>query len=64
MISASDDLDTTAIALGACSLQMFRPLELLVDNSIPEETGNSILEEANKRATEMETDEKWMKFFI
>ncbi len=58
MISASDDLDTTAIALGACSLQMFRPFDLLVDNSIPEETGNSILEEANKRASEMETDEK------
>ena len=37
---------------------MFRPLDLLVDNSIPEETGNSILQDANKRATEMETDEK------
>jgi hypothetical protein len=37
MMSASDDLDTTAIALGACSLQMFRPLDILIDNSIIDE---------------------------
>lgn len=33
IMSASDDIDSTAIALGACSLQLFRPLDLLVNMS-------------------------------
>jgi hypothetical protein len=54
MMSASDDLDTTAIALGACSLQMFRPLDILIDDSIMEDQANSMLEGANKKAIELE----------
>lgn len=60
MISASDDLDTTAIALGACSLQMFRPLDLIIDSAIEssDDCSNSVLEGACKRAIESEIDEK------
>ena len=32
-MSASDDIDPTSIALGACSLQIYRPLDLLVGMS-------------------------------
>jgi hypothetical protein len=60
MISASDDLDTTAIALGACSLQMFRPLDLIIDSAIEssDDRSNSVLEGACKRAIESEIDGK------
>jgi hypothetical protein len=58
MMSASDDLDTTAIALGACSLQMFRPLDILIDDSIMEDQANSMLEGANNKAIDMEVDQK------
>ena len=30
IMSASDDIDNTAVTLGACSLQLYRPLDLLV----------------------------------
>jgi len=60
MISASDDLDTTAIALGACSLQMFRPLDIIIDSATEssDDLSNSVLEGACKRAIESEIDGK------
>lgn len=30
LMSASDDIDNTAVTLGACSLQLYRPLDLIV----------------------------------
>ena len=32
-MSASDDIDPTSIALGASSLQVYRPLDLLVSQT-------------------------------
>lgn len=46
MMSASDDIDATAIALGACSLQLYRPLDLLV--GMGEEEASEALERGER----------------
>jgi hypothetical protein len=57
-MSASDDIDSTAISLGACSLQLFKPLDLIIESNTSEGEVASCdkLEEAMIKTTEEEMD--------